>query len=70
MDTHAHSDWLAEDEMANTPGLAEPVSHDSHHTGPHGWLQQPVQDPQTAVEVHVVDVEPFCHGAKDELLQA
>lgn len=56
--------------MANTPGLAEPVSHDSHYAGPHGRLQQAVQHPQAAVQVDVVDVEPLRHGAEDKLLQA
>lgn len=61
---------LHEDQTANTPGLAEPVSHDSHHAGPHGRLQQAVQDPQAAVQVDVVDVEPLRQGAEDKLLQA
>lgn len=63
------SGCLAE-ETANTPGLAEPVPHDSHHAGPHGRLQQAVQDPQAAVQVDVVDVEPLRQGAEDKLLQA
>lgn len=61
---------MEEDEAANTPGLAEPVSHDSHHAGPDGRLQQAVQDPQAAVQVDVVDVQPLRHGAEDKLLQA
>lgn len=79
--THAHYEakeiqqvngsWcLGKDEKTNTPGLSEPVSHDSHHTRPHGWLQQAVQHPQAAVQVDVVEAEPFRHRAEDKLLQA
>lgn len=53
----------------DSPRLAEPVAHDSHHAGPDGWLQQAVQHPQAAVQIDVVDVEPFSESAKHKLLQ-
>lgn len=56
-------------QKCHTPRLSEPVGHDSHHAGPHSRLQQPVQHPQAAVQVDVVDVEPFSQSAKDKLLQ-
>lgn len=53
----------------HAPRFAEPVAHDGHHAGPDGRLQQAVQHPQAAVQVDVVDVEPFGQGAEEELLQ-
>lgn len=53
----------------HTPRLAEPVAHDGHHAGPDGGLQQAVHHPQAAVQIDVVDVEPFGQSAKHKLLQ-
>lgn len=54
--------------MAHAPRLAEPVAHDGHHAGPDGRLQEAVQHPQAAVQIDVVEVEPFGDGAKHKLL--
>lgn len=56
-------------ELCSSPCFAEPVAHDGDHTGPDGGLQQAVQHPQAAVQVHVVNVEPFSQSAEHKLLQ-
>lgn len=55
--------------MSHSPRLAEPVAHDGHHAGPDGRLQQAVQHPQAAVQIDVVDVEPFRERAEHKFLQ-